>query len=344
MSLLFIDGFDDGLLLTKWDYVNQVSGTGTGRNGSGLVMAGSGTSTTNRNVKKKVLAADEHATFIAGVAWKSVSSFTNQSSGMGVLCFMSDAFATEHLKITADGALLTLRRGSTQIAQSIRTVQANTWYYVEMKATLADSGGTVEVRVNGEVWITYTGDTKNGGTKTVFDSVGLGWDSQNNTYTFDDFYLCNGAGSYNNDFLGEIAIETLFPDGNGSQSDLVGTDGNSVDNYLLVDEASANTTDYVGSSTSGQRDLYTLGALARTAGSVRGVQVVAYTSKSDSNPVSCKLPVARSGTVSAGTAQSIITAAGSWGTLVRAVDVDPVSGTPFTISNINALEAGFEVA
>lgn len=343
MTLLFCDGFDDGMTSSKYSGFGGGTVSATyGRNGNGIGMQ-------NGVINRKIIpAADEHATLIQGVAWKPMSQSGISSA---ILDFASDGGATVHLTLYrgTDGTLRVYRGdGTTQLGASVQTFLADTWYYVEMKATLSDTVGTAEVRVNGVVWIALTNvDTKNGGTKTVFDSYslrGVGGNAGGRIYAFDDYYVCNGAGAVNNDFLGEIAIETLLPNGNGSQSDFSGTDGNSVDNYLLVDETTPNITDYVGSSVSGARDLYTFADLTRTGGTVKGVQVSGYVGKSDSLAVSYKLPVARSGTVNSGPTKAIAGAAGAFEAGLRIAETDPVSGAAFTIANVNSIEAGVEVA
>lgn len=347
MSLLFLEGWEDNLLSQKWTWVNNPGSIVTGRNGSGYQASSAASSSVNRFLKKRLEVADESATLITGFAWKCSSVATLQSLGSGVLSYYSDDGATQHFTLCVNAANFNVRRGDTGgavLATSVQTFLANTWYYIESKVTLSDTVGAIEIRVNGVPWISLTGiDTKNGGTKTVFDSVALGYDYYNH-YTYDDLYICNSAGAINNDFLGEILIETLFPTGDGSQSDLVGSDGNSVSNYALVNESVPDLATYVGSATTGQRDLYAMGDLSRTGGSIKGVQVTGYVAKSDTNPVSAKLPVARSGTVSGGPTRSITSAFGAGQVHTRVAETDPVTGAAFTVANVNALEAGFEVA
>ncbi|HUR18887.1 MAG TPA: hypothetical protein VMZ51_08140 [Acidimicrobiales bacterium] len=72
----------------------------------------------------------------------------------------------------------------------------------------------------------------------------------------DDFYCCNGAGSTNNDFLGDTTVHKLLPNADGDTNLWVGSDGNSTSNYLLVDENSPSASDYVESGTLTATDLY----------------------------------------------------------------------------------------
>jgi hypothetical protein len=46
------------------------------------------------------------------------------------------------------------------LATSTNALPILTWNYIEVKLTVADSGGNWEVRVNESTWINFTGDTK----------------------------------------------------------------------------------------------------------------------------------------------------------------------------------------
>lgn len=79
--------------------------------------------------------------------------------------------------------------------------------------------------------------------------------------TFDiivgDMTVNDDQGSFFNTLPGNYKLAYLRPNGNGDNSAWAGSDGNSTDNYLLVDETTPNSaTDYVQSNTSGQIDEY----------------------------------------------------------------------------------------
>jgi len=80
-----------------------------------------------------------------------------------------------------------------------------TWAYVEVQARLHDTAGSVIIRINGVERLNLTGlDTRNGGTKTVFDTVHLGW-LQFAGHVYDDMYVATGA---DETFRGDMAITT----------------------------------------------------------------------------------------------------------------------------------------
>jgi len=339
MALIFCDGFDDGLtLLGKWDSFTGVSvGAPYGRNGSGLRF-------TNEThfVRRQFAATDVHATMTAGIAFKLVTAPNNFDREL--LSFRSDAGATTHMQVyvTYVGNFLQVRRGGTPLATDTVSLVVGQWYYIEFKTTLADSpSGSYELRLNGQTRLQASGiDTKNAGTMTTIDSLYLGSGIYNGTSYMDDVYVCSGAGATNNTFLGDTAIETLLPSGNGNSSLFVGSDGNSVDNYLLVDESVPLTTDYVVGANVTDKDTYAFGNMVRTSGAVKGVMVTSYANKSDTNPRTIK-NVARSGaSETLGPSSALAT---TWVPLSSIHETDPNGGGAWSIAAVNGAEFGVEV-
>lgn len=339
MSLIFCDGFDDGLtLLGKWNaFTGVTTGASYGRNNSGLRFTDE-----SHFATRLFAAAEEHATMTVGFAYRLVTAANNLERSF--LSLNSDTGATAHVVLTLldDGSnRIRVNRGGIVLATLSTSLVLNQWYYIELKATLHDTTGAIEVRVNGQTMYQASNiDTKNGGTKTVFDSVSVSSGTYNGTSHMDDLYVCNGAGSTNNSFLGDLAIETVYPDGNGNSSQFVGSDGNSVDNYQLVDEAAPSTTDYVVGATVGNKDTYTFGSMVRTTGPIAGVMVSSYANKTDAGARTIR-NIARSGGSEVQGAQTGL--ATTWVPISSTYNTDPNGGGAWTIASVNAAEFGVEV-
>lgn len=335
MSLIFTDGFEhyssNADLLKKW------TSDGSWGNGTTTSQARTGSrAAVFRDTTKSFNSAQEHATFIVGFGvYKAI--------GDGVNLFLrSDSGSTTHITITlgTDGSI-TVRRGNTGGTvlgtSSPSLIATNAWTYVEVKAILHDSTGSVVVKINNSTVLNLTGqDTKNGGTKTVFD--GIYFNSQlNNTY-FDDIYVCNGAGSTNNDFLGDVRIATIYPNGNGTTKQLTGT-GDATNTWNNVDDAQPNITDYNETTAADQYDTYALENLPAGAATVYGVNVFLYALKTDSGLQSIA-PMLRSGSTDyEGTAQPLST---SYNYYNQIYETDPNTSSQWTVSNVNSLEAGLK--
>ena len=274
------------------------------------------------------------AAIVTGFAAKSGASVS----------FFGDSGVTQHITVVITASAIEVRRGNASgtLLASVTTGLLHTdWNYYEVKATIADAGGIVQVRQNGNPTpvINFTGDTKNAGTSTNIDYVRLAGTSQGD---FADWYILNTLGSApNNDFLGDVRVHCLRPNGNGNYSQYVGSDGNSVDNYLLTDESPFNTTDYVGSSTVGQKDSYTLDNLPAGVTAVYGVQEVAIVAKSDAGLASIKQLLRVSGTDYTTSAFALAT---SYQEMVNLRELNPSTGVAWTPASVDGIEAGVETA
>lgn len=292
----------------------------------------------------KLLGANEHATVIAGGAFNFVGGFSND-----IMRMLGDNGVTEHIVLRQSGGQLIVDRGSTQLAITTTTPVPgiNAWPYLEMKVVLGDgTSGSVEVRKDGVAIpeLTLTGiDTKNAGTEAVIDAVDFGSVYNGGQPGIDDLYIATGAGDAPfNTFLGPLRVWPLAPNGNGNYSQGVGSDGNSVDNYLLVDELAPNASsaDHVAITTDGQKDTYALTNLTPTTGTVIGVSVGQFADKNDSGVKKFRTVVRSGGTDATGTDKTL--GMGAISRFISDYPLNPVTGVAWTISEINALEVGFE--
>ncbi len=214
----------------------------------------------------------------------------------------------------------------------------NTWYLVEMRAKIADSGGAVEVKIDGVSVGSFSGDTKPS-TATGATSLGFDTDSASGAGKMfvDDFAVNDTTTATDNAWAGDGKIIALFPNADGDSSQWVGSDGNSTNNYLLVDDT-ADDTDYVESSASGNKDLYNLSATGLTGVTVSRVWVEAR-AKSTTTATTMKL-IHKSGGTQVSSTQNV----GTSFAVVRGADalLDP-AGAAWTATTLDALQAGVEV-
>lgn len=288
------------------------------------------------------LGAEASATMIAAGGFRSLTD-----SAFDMIRFLGDSGATEHIVIRrAAGGAVAIDRGATEIAITAAGVFPLGTSFFEVKVVLHDSTGSVEVRKEGVAIpiLTFSGDTKNGGTNPTIDSVayhGL-YDTDNGG--IDDLYISNagGAAPYN-DFLGNIRLWPLSPDGNGASSQFVGSDGNSTNNWDHVndDPASASAMDdYVESNTVGAIDLYTYSNIPQSSGTIYGINVATLAKVTDPSGKQFR-PVIRTNGVN-------YTGADVQPGLVASVTrehwaVNPNTGLAWTFAEINDIQAGEEV-
>lgn len=332
MTLLLVEGYENSSASMVGRYASgSLRDTGTGRSGTG-------TAARPNSQAFQLRPADESDTLILGGAFK-----WDGNDNREFLNFQSDGGTTNHVALwfRSTGQIV-VRRGSGSGATALGTTAITTplvagvWYYVEVKVKLHDTLGTVDVRVGEVNVLSLTAqDTKNSGTKTVFDRIVL---LCFDTWA-DDIYLCNTAG-VRNDFLGDCVVEGLLPSGDGATSQLLGSDGNSTSNYALVDEATPDTADYVGSATTGEKDTYAFSNLAHPLGTVLGVSTVVYAAKTDAGARSIRAVTRVGGTDYPGSDASLST---TYAAYSEVLELDPSTVTAWTVSSVNGAEFGVEV-
>lgn len=357
MSLLFTESFahhgtgatSRSALALKWSAVSLTAASGPAVNTTFTRWPGvpafhhvDGSD----SLRFQVAAAAEHATFIVGLALNLDEAA--YSATCDFLRFSSDSGATAHvtLNLNASGQI-EARRGTvtgtvlgTSAAGSLVPLAGVGYVPIIAKVTLHDTTGAVEVWVNGVQVLNLTNvDTKNAGTKAVLDSFSL--ECGGPDLYLADVWLMNGAGSVNNGIpsVKDFRVEYLAPSGNGTTSQGTGSDGNSTDNYALVDETTPDTADYVGITTDGNKDTYAMGNLASTAGSVLGTQAVALAAKSDAGAKSVALVSRSSGGTEADSADKSLLTTYAYKLAIR--ETDP-TGASYTIGEVNAEEFGFK--
>jgi hypothetical protein len=256
--------------------------------------------------------------------------------------------ATVHcgIGVDASGHLTIVGAAGTTLATSTYAMTASIWSSLEAKAVIHDTTGSLEVKVDGTVIVSATGiDTRNGGTGVVNTIAVRKTNNAGSTTTssLDCFYIGDNTGAAPlNGYVGDIAIRLQLPNGNGDSSDWVGSDGNSTDNYLLVDEATANATDYVGTAATAKTDLYALTDIPTTDLPL-ATQAVIYAAKSDAGtpPVLKMVTKGDGGTVVEESAVTLSTTYQMFAGAIRLTDPD---GDTLTATNVNGMQGGVRTA
>ena len=323
-----MDGFDAGDHFTKWNSVtgSTNSSTATRYSVGRSIQFGGGT---NYVIKYFAASAEVYVGFSAA----------NVVVGATIAIFYvyTDAGTTAQLNLAtnANGSM-SIRRGGTTLATTVAGLVSSGWNYIEFHAKVDPTSGIAELKVNGQVAATFSGNTKNGGTSNNIDAI-QATNSASVVWYMDDFYLLDGTGSapYNT-YLGDVRINTLSPNGAGSST---GFSPSSGANYTTVDEIPANSSDFVAASASGTRDTY---AMQDITGSynVLAVQNNIIAKRGDAGGTAIKSAIKSGASVFYG-ANNNLTASDVTYSDLRTVD--PNTSSNWTVSSVNALEAGMEI-
>lgn len=245
---------------------------------------------------------------------------------------------TVHMLLYWNGNDLQARRGDNTVLGTVSGVKPPNGSGLDISAwvDIHDSTGAVKIWLNGVLELDLSGiDTRNGGTTGLIDTVEIG----NGSTVFCDDVVLATATAFSDAVCLSQQVVTRFPNANGNYSNLTGSDGNSTDNYLLVDEATPSATDYAGSSTPGHKDSYPFADVGLT-GQVSAIAVVTNALKSGTEAIAYRPFLRRAGIDGPGTDVTLST---SMAYKDEIFQLDPTDSSALTVAKVDAMEMGFEV-
>jgi hypothetical protein len=354
MSIVLLESFDWTDNATHLNLRQWITNFGTGGDG-GFMGIESGGRTDNclfirfaeivghsASICQQVSASQEDALITLGFALRP----DDFGEGSAMCRLMSDNIQTEHVRLgfTNAGFLYVLAGpGLPQVAISPQPLLLGAWTYIEVQAYLARGadGGRVVIQQNGAAWFDAIDvNTKNGGTKTTFDSILFTGDSNNYAYAIDDLYLTNSQGSKNNGFLGDTKVIPLRPAANGDRSDLINDTGNHINNFSHVNSPVTQTDKWVSSPNTGEEDTYVLDSFDWD-GYVYAIQTNALTDKNNSQLRSLEPVIRESGNDYYGT--SVNLPANSPIYALQIFEENPSDGSDWTPDAIQEAQFGVRV-
>lgn len=324
------------VLVEGWDHLaaSQFTSKGWSANPTAVVSGrfdGQAASLNSNVVNAKQLPST-YTTLWAGVAFQPA---TVAVASYQFLRFQSSASAViAYLRVNSSGQIEVLNSSNTIIATGTTVLTAGVWVYVEAKLVVNGAAGSITVHLNGVSEIAVT--TGN------FGSTAVGWiavvSSGVNGTHFDDLYVLDGTGSApNNGFLGDVRVETIYPNGAGAHT--AWTPNGAASNYQCVDEATPDgDTSYVSDATVGDIDTYTFSDIDAGA-TVFAVQRNVYMRKDDANVRQVAMVERQAGTDHVGATQ---TQGSSYAVASEIENADP-TGAPWTAATINGNEWGVKV-
>ena len=343
LGIVFHDSFSHYTtsdFLLKWsayDFSPFILST-AGPRGAGALAADQ----SNDRIQKSLPASDK---WCVCVRMKRDGASNNQA---GYFLYLGDSGSDQcGLYLEVDGKV-SFYRGTTSLATSTASIPLDQWTWVAFKVTIHDTTGAYEVRLNNtNVLSASSVDTKNTANTTA-DTLyvqgragGFGGPTVNGgnaRVLYADLVVMQGA---NADFISDAKVNYYPPNGNGNYSQMTGSDGNSVDNYLLVDEATPNAdTDYNESSTVGNKDSYAATNISDTPSTIYAVSPIVTMKKDDAGSRSAAT-LLRSGTTDQDGATHTLGV--SYAMYQDIYEVDPNTSAAWTLANANASEPGFKV-
>jgi len=170
------------------------------------------------------------------------------------------------LRINAEQKIEVRRGQDTIIAVGTTSMVAQTWYQMEIKVTIHETNGAIEIRLNGNEEMQLTGLN----TKKSPSEVGIkGFYIQGNN--IDDLVVMDTTGDKNNDFLGWARVYHSKPISDGTYgpsanpSDVGWIPDTGVDGYAVIDESPPSASSYIESDSYNSQITFNMDPLPLTA-------------------------------------------------------------------------------
>lgn len=340
--ILWADGFDDYSTVSGFagEYENfantvmSISGAAGRRSGGALTMVNFA------DYVQKTLGGAYSELFVS-VAMKPGPL----SQAFMPVAFYNGATAMVTLRVNTDGSISALRGdqfGTVLGTSAAALIASNVYTHLQVRVVFNGSAGIVQVRLNGATTPSLSLTAQNtGGTSatSVRLSSAISW-SGSQIY-FDDFVVSDTSGSVANTWLGDVRVDSYLPSGNGDLSQMTGSDGNSTDNYALVNAAAPSASTYTQGAVVGNEDLYQVADIDHNPTTIYGVVATAAALKDDAGTRAIRLH-AKSGTTDARSAADI-TLGTTRQRVATVFETDPNTSAGWTKAGFNGAQFGFEV-
>ena len=345
VTLQLIEGFDHmstpTLFQAKgWTFPNTGGGIPTGIvagrvNGNALSIASGGSGSATQEARKTLPVTSSR--FVMGVAFNlaTISATIDHS------LFAVRAAGTQQFMVGFSPlGKLVVYAGGTKVATGTTNITTGAWHHVELKGVNNGAAGTAELHYEGAPEAAPV--TANFGLSPA-DSISLlvqeGAEPFGHNIRYDDVFFLDTSAAPNNDFLGDVHVETTWPAADGTHQDWAPDSGTA--HYSRVNETSPDgDTSYVASSTSGTIDSYLVAPVGPLTANVYAVQTNLYARKDDAGLRQLQPVIRSAGTDHAGATATLAT---SYVDSTQLFEQDPGSGGGWTVATVNAAEYGVKV-
>lgn len=237
--------------------------------------------------------------------------------------------------------------GATTVAavSDVPFATQNVYHHIGVDLKIHASAGWCYLYRDGSQIVAFNGIANQGGSTFnrlhlgAFGGIGAAWTSGT---IVDDIYWDDTTGESAPTAPPDYRLEFISPNGNGNYATWTGSDGNSTDNYLLVDELPHNSdTDYVVKTTAG-KDSYAMTTVTLPAGwAIAEVIPMAVARKTDAlGTLGLKLGTRESSTDSMGSTQAL----GTSYTLYKQRQATKPSGGNWSQASLDAVEVVVEAS
>ena len=272
-----------------------------------------------------------NSTLIASFGYQTDYALNNY----GIVAFYDGTTQGITLNLTSTGDIQVVCGATVLATTSALGIEINVWYFIEFKC-VCGSSGSFELRVNGTTVASGSGVNTQTGSDAYYDRVRFFGGPYANPCT-DDFYVLDGSGTSNNNFLGNNKIVAILPSADAGPNAWTAT---GTPHAAQVNENPPDDdATYVQDSVSGDKELWDYASLSGI-GTVQGIQISTDARLTDIGSIGLKTLAKSAGTESDDAGQAVTST--TYSTFMRIMATDP-SGNPWTQTTLNAAQFGVGV-
>ncbi len=245
---------------------------------------------------------------------KLLCSFSDKSLGIQVQAYKQSG-----------SGIIELYLNNTWKAESELALESNTYYFIEFSVHIANSGGSFSCYVNGEEWVSYTGDTQYR-TTDIVNAVGFSCGGY-----IDDLYVATGL-----TMLGDCFIDKFLPIANGTYTQWDTSSGN---NYETINEDTQDgDTSYNITDIDSEKDSFNFEEIESNI-EIYGVKILLFSRKDDASSHVIRPFVKINSTLYYGDNINLLD---SYDYYEYVWEKNPATNASWTKSEVNSAEFGYE--
>ena len=274
----------------------------------------------------------------SGVAYKINPG--NVSGGV-VMEFWSGSGVEASVTYDPYGGSWNCYRGqfSTVLGGYVYPISWNQYHWIEIHYKISTTVGIMEVWVDGSQIVNVTGANTTQNSVTNFSAVWLGSLSNTCRGYFDDWYVLDTTGTYNNTRLGDSRIETLRPQSDAGPNN--GVPSTAGPHYAMVDELQwSSSNSIILGSTAGNAEVFGMTSLSTAPTNIHAVRVLAVAEKTDAGALSANAIVISSNVEADGNSTTLNS---SFAHVFNVFETDPNTGVPWAYTAVNAMDCGIKI-
>ena len=333
---LHIDGFDSYAVSSDLlqEYVGQSCNFSTtaGRFGQGCMQINGNSSYLTWGNSSQM------SEIWAGFAIQCTNS--GQNFGPFITIVSANGTEAEFQYAPISGNWAFTRGTSTYLGTYTYPISLSTYNWIEIHYKISSSVGIAEIWVNGTRVINLTGINTTSYSSTSFGTIKLGGDGSSGLVgNYDDWYILDTTGTYNNTRLGDSRVETLRPQSDFGPND--GVPSTSGPHYKMINELQWNSSNTITlGSTSGNAEVFGMTSLTAEPTNIHAVRVLASAEKTDAGALLANTIVVSSNVAANGNSTALTT---SYTHLSNIFEIDPNTGVPWGLTAINSMDCGFKI-